>query len=93
MLKHNYDLPSEFKNPLSQCYADLYLQSGIHFLVTASTRFRKLSFFSQLDWWKDILQKMVYSNSESDQRNDKNTWEEFESKYFMKYETEKKQYL
>lgn len=49
--------------------------------------------FSQLDWWKDILQKMVYSNSESDQRNDKNTWEEFESKYFMKYETEKKQYL
>lgn len=49
--------------------------------------------FSQLDWWEDILQKMVYSNSESDQRNDKNTWEEFESKYFMKYETEKEQYL
>lgn len=36
---------------------------------------------------------MVYSNSESGQKNDKDTWEEFESKYFMKCETEKKQYL
>lgn len=26
--------------------------------------------FSHLDWWEDILQKMVYSNSESGQRND-----------------------
>lgn len=49
--------------------------------------------FSQLDWWEDTLQKMVYSNSESGQRNDKDTWEEFESKYFMKCETEKKQHL
>ena len=49
--------------------------------------------FSQLDWWEDTLQKMVYSNSASGQRNDKDTWEEFESKYFMKCETEKKQHL
>lgn len=49
--------------------------------------------FSQLDWWEDTLQKMVYSNSESGQRNDKDIWEEFESKYFMKCETEKKQHL
>lgn len=26
--------------------------------------------FSHLDWWEDILQKMVYSNSDSGQRND-----------------------